>query len=503
MVKIDKSKIVINLALETIKINKQALIFNNSKRGAEKSAEDIAKKIKDIDYQDLHDEILNTLSKPTKQCERLAFCVKRGVAFHHAGLVSKQRELIEDNFRKGIIKIISSTPTLAAGLDLPAFRVIMKDLKRFGNRGMQYIPVLEYKQMIGRAGRPKYDKEGEAIDIALTETEAIEIKEKFINGEPEDILSKLAAEPALRTYILSLISSDFLRNKKDIQTFFSKTFWAQQYGDINRLYFIIDKMLLSLEDWGLIESSKNNNEFLSASEYGLTDYKATLLGKRSAELYLDPYTANHLAECIINISKFNTFSFLHAISHTLEMRPLLNVKTSDMEMIEETLIEYEDTLLKQIPSQFDIEYDYFLSSIKTALFMQRWIEECDEDFLMEQFNIRPGEIRMKIETADWLLYASEEIARISRKQNIISEIRKLRTRLKYGAKEELLALLRLKNIGRIRARLLYKNNIKDLNDIKKIEFNKLSTLIGKKLAEDIKQQVGIKIQEEVNLNKFT
>jgi helicase len=497
----DKSKLTINLAIDTIKINKQALIFNNSKRGAEKTAEDIAKKLNDnINLINLHDEILNSLSKPTKQCERLAFCIKRGIAFHHAGLVSKQRELIEDNFRLGNIKIISSTPTLAIGLDLPAFRVIMKDLKRFGNRGMQFIPVLEYKQMIGRAGRPKYDIEGQAITIALTETEANEIKDRYINGEPEEILSKLAAEPALRTYILSLISSDFLRSKKDLNIFFSKTFWAFQFGDLERLFFIVDKMLLSLEEWGLIESSNKSKEFLSANEFGDVSYKSTLLGKRTAELYLDPYTANHLIECLENVKEIETFSLLQMISNTLEMRPLLNVKNSDMEKIDECLV--QNTLLQKEPSQYDFFYDDFLSSIKTALFMQRWIEECDEEFLMEKYNIRPGEIKMKLETADWLLYASEEIARIIRKQNLISEIKKLRTRLKYGAKEELLPLLRLKNIGKIRARLMFRNGIKDLGDVKKIEFEKLSKLIGKKVAEDVKKQVGIEVKNNVRLEEF-
>jgi helicase len=498
----DKSKSTIEIALNTIKINKQALIFNNSKRGSEKAAEDIAKKLKDNnDLQTLHDDILKALSKPTKQCERLAFCIKRGIAFHHAGLVSKQRELIEDNFRLGNIKIISSTPTLAIGLDLPAFRVIMKDLKRFGNRGMQFIPTLEYKQMIGRAGRPKYDTEGEAISIIQTETEDKEIEKRYIYGEPEDILSKLAAEPALRTYILSLISSEYLRSKKDINNFFSKTFWAFQFGDMDRLFSIIDRMLINLEKWGLIESSNKSKEFLSASEYGTIDYKSTLLGKRIAELYLDPYTANHIIECIENSNESETFALLQMISNTLEMRPLLNVKTSDSELIEECLL--QNTLLQKEPSPFDFFYDDFLASIKTALFMQRWIEECDEEFLMETFAIRPGEIRMKLETADWLLYASEEIARIIRKQNFISEIRKLRTRLKYGAKEELLALLRLKNIGRIRARTLYKNGIKDLGDIKEIEFEKLSKLVGKAISEDIKKQVGVKvIENNENLNKY-
>ena len=101
----------LDLSLDTIKIGKQALVFVNTKRSAEKTAEDISKKIKSDNEKlsKLSNEILKSLSRPTKQCERLGKCIQKGIAFHHAGLVAKQRNLIEDNFRNGLIKIICCT----------------------------------------------------------------------------------------------------------------------------------------------------------------------------------------------------------------------------------------------------------------------------------------------------------------------------------------------------------------------------------------------------------
>src|SRR3990167_1973380 len=98
----------LDLALDTMKLGKQALVFVNTKRSAEKTAEDISNKIKTNDekLRELSENSLKALSKPTKQCERLAKCIKKGIAFHHAGLVSKQRALVEDSFRNGTIKII-------------------------------------------------------------------------------------------------------------------------------------------------------------------------------------------------------------------------------------------------------------------------------------------------------------------------------------------------------------------------------------------------------------
>ena len=211
----------INLTLDTIKIGKQAIVFVSSKRGAEKTAEDISKKVKDVTCASLANEILKAIPQPTRQCRRLAKCIEKGIAFHHAGLVAKQRELIENNFREGKIKIICATPTLAIGVDLPAYRAIMKNLKRYsGQWGMDWIPVLEYKQMTGRAGRPSYDTVGEAISIANSQGAKEEISQRYVHGEAESILSRLAAEPALRMYLLSLVASGFIRKQKDIEEFF-------------------------------------------------------------------------------------------------------------------------------------------------------------------------------------------------------------------------------------------------------------------------------------------
>src|SRR3989338_3512309 len=225
------------LAFDTLKMGKQALIFANTKRSAEKTAEEIAKQIVDGNENLLKIamEAKGSLSTPTRQCERLSYCLRKGIAFHHAGLTQKQKEIVEDNFRKGTVKIICCTPTLAYGVDLPAFRVIIKDLKRYGHHGLAWIPVMDYQQICGRAGRPKYDNLGEAICVLSGDKDRDEIIERFINGDPEDVVSKLAVEPVLRTAILSLIATRFITDRASLTEFFSGTFWAQQYGDLAKL----------------------------------------------------------------------------------------------------------------------------------------------------------------------------------------------------------------------------------------------------------------------------
>ncbi|PSH00237.1 MAG: ski2-type helicase, partial [Nanohaloarchaea archaeon SW_4_43_9] len=132
-----------NLVEDTLEIDKQAIVFCSSRKGAEKSSDRCAEVTEPVlsreerqELKEYSERILNILGSPTSQCKRLAENVAEGAAFHHAGLVNRQRSLVEEAFRKGLIKTVSATPTLAAGINLPAYRVIMRDLKRYTGGGM-------------------------------------------------------------------------------------------------------------------------------------------------------------------------------------------------------------------------------------------------------------------------------------------------------------------------------------------------------------------------------
>lgn len=484
---------VVNVAADTIEKNKQALVFVSTKAGAESTAEKIAKKLKEnSDHIELSERLLHALPRPTKQCKRLASTARKGIVFHHAGLSAKQRELIEDEFRTGLIKIICCTPTLAAGLDMPAFRVILKDLRRYNGRwGYSWIPNLEYQQMSGRAGRPGKEEFGEAIALAINENEKKDIYERYITGEVEPIYSKLAVEPVLRTYVLSLVATEIVRSEKQLIEFFSKTFWAQQYKDMNKLANKIIEMSELLKSYGFIASK--DEDFVSASDIEDEKLIATPLGKRVAQLYIDPVTANNIISGIKKSgNKPSAFSLLQLISNQLELRPRLKLRKKDYEAVNDKLLSEE--LLTKEPAIYDPEYDDFLDSIKTAMFFEDWIEEKTEEDILENYNVRPGEIKVKIDNADWVLYAGEELAKIIERQDLIKELSRLRLRIIHGVKEEVIPLLKLKHIGRVRARKLFSNKIRDIKDLKELSFNSLSKIIGAKTAANVKEQLGEKVE---------
>jgi len=352
--------------------------------------------------------------------------------------------------------------------------VLIRDSKRYyAGHGSLFIPVLEYQQMAGRAGRPKYDNEGESILIGRNERDAEELTERFIMGEAENIYSKLSVEPILRTHVLSLISTT-VKNEKELMEFFSETFFAYQYSDISRIENMLYNIVERLEEQNFIKRDS-----------GL---EVTRIGKRIAELYLDPETAYKLIrgmEC-----KLGNFDYLMLISSTKEMDPF-RIRKSEIEKLEGKLAAREDEIKTEIPSNWDMNYDDFLRYFKTATVLDEWIEENGEDFLLDNYGVPPGGLRTKVDLADWLLYSCQELANLLRLRDEIIKIRKVRARIKYGIKEELVRLVRLREIGRVRARILHDAGFKTLSSLKKAPKERLGDLLGPKIAQKVMQQLDI------------
>lgn len=477
-----------------MELGKQNLYFVSSRRNAESLADKLAHfnslKLGKNEKQELlglSEEILNVLDFPTKQCKKLAECIKNGVAFHHAGLLGKQKSIIENYFKKGLIKSIVATPTLAMGVNLPAFRVIIRDIKRYySGIGMRYIPVLEYKQFAGRAGRPGYDDFGEAVLIAKSEDEARKLTETYILGEPEDVYSKLSLEPVLRMQTLALIASDFIQSRESLFSFFSKTFYANQYGDMSEIENKLDRILKLLMKFKFLEQREGK-------------IKPTNIGRRVSELYIDPLTAHHFLESLKNSSETTQpFAYLHAIANTLEMFPLLGIGEDDYDEINAKII--KTSFLEKVPNEWEEEYENFIRSVKTAMLLEAWIEEKTEDEILSKFKVTPGELYTRLKNTDWLLYSMNELGVLLGKKRELSSLRKLKVRMKYGAREELLPLLKLEQVGRIRARKLFNSGLKTIEDLKKAPLGRLSIVVGAKIAASIKKQLG-EDQEEVKEEK--
>ncbi|MEM2099550.1 MAG: DEAD/DEAH box helicase [Candidatus Bathyarchaeia archaeon] len=494
--KIDKKtkNPVINLALNTVKTGGQALVFAPTRKTASTLAKNIADHISEALSRPIkrtleHEaEKILTAGERTRISEALAELVKCGTAFHHAGLAGTHRKLIENLFKQGKIKVLTATPTLAFGVNLPARTVIIQDYRRY-EAGYGYYPiaVLEYKQMAGRAGRPKYDKTGEALLIAKTADEADYLMNNYILAKPERIWSRLAVEKIIRTHVLATIASDFAHTENGIYEFFARTFYAYQY-DIKAIKSIIAKILKYLYDEEMLEIKGEN-------------IHATKLGKRISELYIDPASAVIIRDALKqNTAYLTDISLLHLIAHTPDIGPIMQPYTQEYDEMALFMEEHKEEFLTEIPNEWidHIAYEEFLGEIKTTVVLKNWIEETSEDTLIERFRVQPGDLYRIIENAKWLLYATHEIATLLNNKTILPLTLELTERIAKGVKKELLPIVRLEGIGRVRGRIIYNAGYKTIEDIKHVPIENLTNLplIGPKLAKKIKEQVGGFVKKE-------
>ncbi len=490
-----------DLVYDTLNEGGQCLVFESSRRNAEASARRLGQTFgKSLgipgrpgisessgspghEYSTKLDSLANQVldTGETEITRRLAQCVRGGAAFHHAGLLSEQRKLIEDGFRNNLIKVLSSTPTLAAGLNMPARRVIIRSYRRYDpNYGMVPIPVLEYKQMAGRAGRPGLDPYGESVLISKSDEEMEVLIEQYVNNDAEDIYSKLGTEGALRTHILSTVSTRLVKSREELMDFLGRTFFGHQQ-DTWKLAAVVDEV---------IEFLVTNNLIID-----LDGLHPTELGELVTRLYLDPMSASTIIDGQGHLGRVNVteLTLLQLICNTPNMRPLY-LRNNDYGWLDDFIQQHNDEFVAP-PSPHSSEYEWFMSEVKTAVLLLEWISESKEDDITSRFNIGPGDIRAQADTAQWLMHSTARIFAYLGSEHA-GFAQELVERISYGAAKELLPIIKIKGIGRVRSRKLYNAGYKDIEAIRKAEFKALADIIGPKIAANTLRQLGVDIDEK-------
>ncbi|AWR96408.1 DEAD/DEAH box helicase [Acidianus sulfidivorans JP7] len=445
----------------------QVLVFRNSRKMAENTAKKIANSMGlfklNKDLEKISEELKEVEDAGSAEKEDLAELVKSGVAYHHAGLSKGLRDIIEKYFLQRKIKVIVATPTLAAGVNLPARTVIVGDIHRFSGQLLGYseeIPIMEYKQMAGRAGRPGFDKEGEALIVVRNKSEADRVFKKYILSPPEPIESKLGNEAAFYTFILGIISSEQKLTNEEIEDYSMGTFLDKE---------IVKSYLKKGINW------LRDNDFIAGDE----ELVLTKFGKRVADLYINPFTAKTFRDYLTKNEKSCNLAYLHLCAYTPD-GPKISVSRNEMyELIDETPC----PLFIDEPDDEDEAYTY-VSALKVGMIINDWIEEVDEDIILGRYGIGSGDLRSIIDTMDWLTYSGYNISKVLELKEHEEVFYMLNLRVKDGIKEELIDLVKVPGIGRKRARLLYENNIKKPEDIV-MNVDKVKSLLGSKLGEKI------------------
>jgi len=153
------------------------------------------------------------------------------------------------------------------------------------------------------------------------------------------------------------------------------------------------------------------------------------------------------------------------VSRTPDMYELY-LRSGEDEKFGELYYEREAELLGDAPSEFEEErFEDWLSALKTGKLLEDWAAETDEEQLTDRYKIGPGDLRGKVDTAEWLLGAAESLAAEIDSEWTVA-VREARARVEHGVGEELLELVGVGGVGRKRARRLYDAGIEEPADLR-------------------------------------
>jgi helicase len=472
------------LVRDVIRGGGQALVFVNTRRASEQTAQSLAATVRatltpteKAAARGAADALGTVAEEETEGVRRLSGLLPDGVAFHNASLTNPERRIVEQAFKVRTLKALVATPTLAAGINLPARRVIVRDTYRYDDHlGVQApISAMEVQQMCGRAGRPRFDAAGEAVLLARSEEEAERFLDDYLSAPPERVQSRLAAEPALRMHLLALVASGEVANEAELEQFFAATFFGHTV-ELRELAVVVENVRRFLE----------HHEFLEP----VAELRATAFGALTSELYLDPMSAVVLRQALerapINPS---AFSLLAAVAATPDLPPMFLRRGEEAELLARYTDSESELLIKPEEEPLRLDLDLFLATLKTASVLEAWVSETPLVELTERFGIGAGDVRAKVEDADWLLFGASRLA-VRFQRRAARSIDALSLRVRYGVNEELLDLVRLRGVGRVRGRALFRAGYPDREALKGARLDHLESLLkSRPLAKAVLAEV--------------
>ncbi|KAF7778611.1 hypothetical protein Agabi119p4_2956 [Agaricus bisporus var. burnettii] len=204
--------------LQQYSVMKPILIFCSTRKGTLTSAGTLLKSYEEAAKQK---QRLPWVTSPQLDArfhdKRLQELATYGIGVHHAGLGLEDRRSVEELFLGGTIRVLVATSTLSVGVNLPAHTVIIQGVKLFQNNTHVEYSDLDIMQMIGRAGRPQFDKDG--IAIIMCEPQLVSKYQALTQGKTvlesslhHNMLEHLNSEIALGTITNLQSAKSWLHN---------------------------------------------------------------------------------------------------------------------------------------------------------------------------------------------------------------------------------------------------------------------------------------------------
>jgi helicase len=449
----DKPDLVVDIVAESSGKGGQTLVFASSRRRAEQLAANVS-------------------------------AAGHPAAHHHAGLGLARRRAVESDFRAGRLSCLVATPTLEMGLNLPCRTVVIADNTRWNGETFAPLPVWNYLQRAGRAGRPGQDGAGRAILLAPTWARGLQ---DYGRATPEPIRSCLAKPAHLAEQILIEVASRSCRTKGQLVGAFlpSTLAFRQDPGITDRFAACLDDVLAA----GLMHENQSNI------------LHPTPVGWVVVRHQLSPATAKHL----LNLADGDTAQILTPFDLLLhhcwdaDLQPQLPVSIEVVEVLEELVQAIPSHLLDSVPPAA-MPPRLCAAGVLMATLAWHYVQGQDLSPICDRLDIYPSDAEVLRENLARLLRASADVhaatdpvtdpaERIQRERfcgpSLVSRISRLGVQLEHGLPGDAVYLTLIPGCGGRLARRLLDAGISDLEDLCNQEPSDLAAIpgIGSKRAQ--------------------
>ncbi|XP_070804527.1 helicase POLQ-like isoform X1 [Pituophis catenifer annectens] len=467
------------IALVTEVIPKYScLVFCPTKKNCENVASMICKhinrdlkKVKEKEKYNLLKELRNICSG--KLCPVLKRTIPFGIAYHHSGLTSDERKCIEAAYSSGLLCLLTCTSTLAAGVNLPARRVIL----RAPYVATDFLKKNQYKQMIGRAGRAGIDKAGESILIVQEKDK--ELVQNLITSPLESCYSTLLLDSnkGIRSLLLSVVGLKIANNPEEIYQFMCATLLSIQPQLLpnKSLRDVTMEALQWLKENGLLkerensDGEKNCQNNLGITQLGRATYKGSVelahcdtlyadLKKGLEGLILESYL--HLIYLITPYDMIPQCSpnWMVYFKQFNQLSPIEQQVTSTVGVPESFITKKASG--QAIKNELDSNT---VNRLYLSLILHTLLRETNIWDVSEKFNIPRGFVQSLLNSAasfsSSVLHFCEELDEFWVYKALLPELTK---RLSYCVKAELIPLMEVAGVLEARAKQLYNLGYKTL-----------------------------------------
>ncbi|KAB5549000.1 hypothetical protein PHYPO_G00062180 [Pangasianodon hypophthalmus] len=508
MQKMDTDHII---ALVTEVIPQQScLIFCATKKNCENVAVMICKYLNKNFLKHKEEEKVTLLSELRNSgngslCPVLQKTVPFGLAYHHSGLTSDERKLLEEAYSSGVLCLLACTSTLAAGINLPARRVIL----RSPYVGADFLKRSQYKQMVGRAGRAGIDSMGESI-LILQDKDRDRVKQ-LVCAPVENCYSNLLHDGScgLLSLILSLIGLDITCTAEQVLEFMSRTLLSVQETRLcqqKSLRELVVESIEILKQKGLINTSAHEQSVLHVTKLGRATYKGSVDLRHSDVLYRD--LSKGLEGLLLN-------SFLHLVYLVTPYDIMSQIKPDWMiyfsQLTKLSAAEQKMAAAIGVPESFLVRKAAGQSVRKSidpavvnrlylALVLYSLLKETNVWNVSERFQLTRGLIQTLVSSASafcsCVLHFTEELEEFWAYKALLTELTR---RLTYCVQAELIPLMEVAGVMEFRAKQLYNAGYKTLAHLANADPNVLVKTVEnlyKRQANQIVASAKMLLQEK-------